>query len=106
LKGIEMRLCEMIDGLNVHREELTPEMRYEIADHLTQKECVDITELLLNSLDNTHGIPGNLIWSLRDMCDQWRRSQVLTRDQKIFMSSNVIDLWHRISYLARARLYL
>lgn len=101
-----MNLYELIEEFNLERYKLTPDMRYEIADSLTDNEILRLVNVFLKGISNKHQVPGRVIEVLMGIAQWHFKNELITRDQKIYAVSNIIDHWHQMSCESRALLNL
>ena len=103
-QGTEMNQYQLVEELNLSKQQLTPAMRYVITDNTAIEMWISIEEYLLGNLDRTHHVPGKIVATLIDMAREYQRVGHLTREQKIYFVSNTINYWDQLSCQARARL--
>ena len=100
-----MELTEIIEELHLDNFK-SNEIKYQLADGITSKQAIDLTKLFLKGIGNNHDISGKTIYKMQDMIYQYQDEGNISRDQKIYLISQILDQWHQLDITKRAELYL
>ena len=99
---ISMKIYHLIELANLEQNNLTPELRWQINHEHKPNEWVSAVKYWLRGISNQHKLSGRLIGQMRDIAwdyDQWHE---ITPTQCLFLSNNLVDHWHHISYEYRS----
>lgn len=99
-----MNILYFLEELNLDRKQIRDCDRWTIVRSYDIPEWIRAAQLLTTNLDRTHTMPGNTVYSIIDICDQWRRTKSITPTQQLFIANNLIDYWDQMSCERRAQL--
>ena len=102
LYKITMKIYHLLEEANLELQHLTPELRYQINQEFTQSQWVSATKYFLRGIGNQHNLTGKLVFQLRDICWDYDQHNNITPTQCMFLSNNLLDNWHQISYEYRS----
>lgn len=97
-----MKIYHLLEEANLELQHLTPELRYLINQEFSQSQWVSATKYFLRGIANQHTLTGKLVFQLRDICWDYDQHNNITPTQCMFLSNNLIDNWHQISYEYRS----
>jgi hypothetical protein len=100
---IAMKIYDLVEQANLDCAILNDQARWLINQEYTPQQWIGITQVFLTNLDQPHTVPGNVVYSLTDICDQYQHTQSITLKQLLYISNNLVDHWHNLSCLARAQ---
>lgn len=101
-----MNIYEAIDRCYVSKNDLTPDIRYELKKMYDQATWIRAVKLFLRSIGNQHQVSGSVIKTLYDLCNLADEGQELTHKQLLYISNNLIDNWDQMSMEVRNLLYI
>jgi hypothetical protein len=101
-----MNIYEALDRYNLISNELTPQIRYEIAKTYDQTIWIKATKLFLKGIGSDHDVSGSIVKTLYDLCNLSNYEYELTPKQMIYLTSNLIDNWNQVNYEIRSLLYV
>ena len=100
-----MKLYAAIEEL--HWDNLkSPHVKYRLSAAFDPKQVIDTTKLFLKAIGRSHKIPGKIIYPMQDMIYQFQESGTITRDQKIYLVSMMLDHWDQLDLESRAALWI
>jgi hypothetical protein len=102
-----MQLPELFENLSLDLAMLDRDViNREIVANYSDQDLMNLTRIFLQGIGNRHTVPGALIWSLTDMCDQYQNTHSFSPKQRIYIIQNILEHWHQISVEMRATLML
>jgi hypothetical protein len=100
-----MNILNFLEELNLDRKQIRDSDRWTIVCSYDIPEWIRASQLLMANLDCTHTIPGGTVYSIIDICDQYRRTESITKTQQLFIANNLIDHWNQMTCEQRAQIY-
>lgn len=104
LKAIEMNINEVMESLNLDIKYITRSMRYELASAYSSQQLYDLGTRFVMGLDRNHHVPGKTIFTINGICSFYKETGEMTNDQRIYLTSNILNYWSEMSCQARAEL--
>ncbi len=101
-------IYDFLEELRLHKHKLTGQLKIDIANTHSDMEWINATSIFLKGLEPRHTVPGNIIYSMSDICHQYKYLKVkspLTKKQRLFISSNLIDYWDQMTLEMKIKLY-
>lgn len=102
-----MRLPNLLENCYWDRNELNPKIvNMTIMGNYTHEEMIRVAGLFLDTLDKNHGVPGNVVGTLRGICQWYHDYKELSPRQQVYLIQNLIAHWSNISLNGRGLLGL
>jgi hypothetical protein len=101
-----MNIYDFIENCYVDRHLLDESIRVQIPGAYEDQQWIRVSQVFVRGLDRTHQIPGKVIYSILDICEQFRQTETLSPKQQHFLAQNLIDYWDQMSCEARSKLYI
>ena len=99
-----MNVFELIETLSLERNNLTDQMRVQISNQISAKDLVRASRYLTENLDPSHQIPSKELETFWGIIDWYREFDDLTKRQKYFLSTGLINNWQYLTPEAHSRL--
>jgi hypothetical protein len=100
-----MKLYNAIEELHLDNLK-SDDVKYRLSDAFDQEEVINTTKLFLKGIGKRHEISGKIIYPMQDMIYQFQEDGSITRDQKIYLVSMMLDHWNQFGLEARANLMI
>ncbi len=101
-----MRICDVIEELNLDQIKPTDDQTGQIIDCYEDREWTAITRSFLRGIGSVHQVRGSVVHTLHGILDFYREYEMITRKQKFFIFHNILDNWDQISCESRADMLL
>jgi len=100
-----MQLQNAIEEL--HLDNLKrPEIKYQLSDCVSNDAVIELTKKFLTGIGTHHEISGKIIYKMQDMIYQFQLENTISRDQKIYLVSMMLDYWNNLDLATRDLLQL
>lgn len=100
-----MKLYDAIEELHLDNLK-SSDIKYRLSDAFDSREIIATTRLFLRGIGNAHDISGRIIYAMQDMIYQFQEDGAISRDQRIYLVSMILDHWDQMGLQARAELNL
>jgi hypothetical protein len=102
-----MQLPELFENLSLDLAKLDRDViNREVVANYSDQDLSRLIRIFLQGIGRGHTVPGNLVWTLTDMADQYQTTSTFSPKQRNYIIQNILEQWHQISVEMRAQLML
>jgi len=100
-----MQLQNAIEELHLDNLK-TPEIKYQLSDCVSNDVVIELTKKFLTGIGTHHEISGKIIGKMQGIIHFYQEAEMITRDQKIYLISMMLDYWDNLDLECRDQLQL
>lgn len=97
-----MRLPDLLENCYWDRSELNPSIvNKTIMENYTQEEIIRVATLFLDRVGSQHSIPGDVIYTMRGICQWYHDYRNITPRQQVYVIQKMIEHWNHMPLKGR-----